>query len=76
MTIYEIKRLTADKYPHFFSRKTMRFFRQTLKMFKVKKLNEYEYLIYAIRPHGYTEHIFNAKNNSLTPLHQFPKKLY
>jgi hypothetical protein len=47
MTIYEIKEQTKKTAPHFFSRETMKFFNQRLKDFKVKKLNETQYLIYA-----------------------------
>lgn len=47
MTIYEIKEQTEKTAPYFFSKDTMSFFNQTLKSFKVKKLNETEYLIYA-----------------------------
>jgi len=34
-TIYEIKRLTAETQPYFFSRNTLKFFGQTMKDFKV-----------------------------------------
>jgi len=34
-TIYEIKRLTKESAPYFFSKDTMKFFNQTLKDFKV-----------------------------------------
>ena len=47
MTINEIKKRTQKTAPHFFSRDTMRFFNQKLKDFKVKKLNDTEFLIYA-----------------------------
>ena len=39
MTIYDIKRMSEDKAPYFFERKTLKFFNQTLKDFSVKKLN-------------------------------------
>ena len=48
MTIHEIKERTQKTAPHFFSRDTMKFFNQTLKDFKVKKLNENEFLIFAL----------------------------
>ena len=38
MTIHEIKERTKKTNPHFFSRDTMKFFNQTLKDFKVKKI--------------------------------------
>ena len=47
MTINEIKKRTQKTAPHFFSRDTMRFFNQKLRDFKVKKLNDTEYLVYA-----------------------------
>ena len=47
MEIQEIKERTKKTSPYFFSRDTMKFFNQTLKDFKVKKLNDTEYLIYA-----------------------------
>ena len=37
MTIYEIKELTKETAPYFFSKDTMKFFGQTLKDFRVKK---------------------------------------
>ncbi len=47
MTIYEIKEQTKKTSPYFFSKDTMKFFNQKLTDFKVKKLNDTEYLIYA-----------------------------
>jgi len=38
MTIYDMKRLSAAKQPYFFDYKTMRFFHQTLRMFKVRRV--------------------------------------
>jgi hypothetical protein len=37
MTISEIKRRTLDKSPYFFTRKTMKFFGQTMRSFSVSK---------------------------------------
>ena len=81
MTIYEIKEQTKKTAPHFFSKDTMKFFNQRLKDFKVKKLNETEYLIYAPtywynncesieeiingRLMGYTMRIFNTITKEL-----------
>jgi hypothetical protein len=76
MTIYEIKARTKETSPYFFSRKTMKFFGQTMKSFKVKKLNQYEYLIKAKiisinaytgkrKKEGYTQRIFDIRNNEL-----------
>ncbi len=47
MTIYKIKRLISDKKPHFFSRSTLKFFGQTLRDFKVTKINETQYRVIA-----------------------------
>lgn len=53
LTIYDIKRLTADTAPHFFDRDSMRFFNQTLKDFHVSKRPDGKYLIWAeSRWHG------------------------
>nr|BAR35661.1 hypothetical protein [uncultured Mediterranean phage uvMED] len=70
MTIYEIKEQTKKTAPHFFSRETMKFFNQRLKDFKVKKLNETEYLIYANsywngQLMGKTTRIFDTTTNDL-----------
>ena len=79
MDIYEIKRLTSKTEPYFFSRKTMKFFGQTLKDFKVKKQSDGRYLIkapcYNIKitylentyKTGYhiTKRYFNPVNNKL-----------
>ena len=47
MTIQEIKQRTKKTAPYYFSADTLNFFNQSLKDFKVKKLNDTEYLIYA-----------------------------
>jgi hypothetical protein len=70
MTIYEIKRRTAETSPYFFTRDTMRFFHQTLAMYRVRKLGG-KYLISApMRDHtgrrvGTTRRLFNPENNEL-----------
>jgi len=46
-TIYEIKRLTKEKAPYFFSKDTMKFFNQTLRDFKVKSLKDGRFKISA-----------------------------
>lgn len=46
-TIYEIKRATATNSPYFFERKTLKFFNQTMKGFKVKKSPTGRTFIYA-----------------------------
>ena len=49
MTIYEIKRRTKETSPYYFDKKTMRFFGQRLKDFKVRqcKNNKNIYLLTA-----------------------------
>jgi hypothetical protein len=46
-TIYEIKRLTTEKAPYFFSKDTMQFFNQTLRDFKVESLKDGRFKISA-----------------------------
>lgn len=46
-TIYEIKRLTKEKAPYFFSKDTMKFFNQTLKDFKVETMKDGRFKISA-----------------------------
>ena len=70
MKIQEIKERTKKTSPYFFSRDTMKFFNQTLKDFKVKKLNDTEYLIYAPsywngRLMGNSMRIFDTITNEL-----------
>ena len=68
LTIYDIKYRLLDA-PYFFSRTTMKFFHQTLKDFKVYKLNETTYKITAPMKDwngnivGETERIFNTLTN-------------
>lgn len=70
MTIHEIKRRTAQTSPYYFSRKTMKFFGQTLKSFSVRKQPDGRYLISAPmldngRKVGTSERYFNPINNEL-----------
>ena len=71
MTIYDIKRMSEDKAPFFFARKTMKGFGQTLKDFSVKKLNEERYYISApmrdSRGHqvGVTKRVFDVRTREL-----------
>lgn len=74
MTIYEIKRLTEKTEPYFFSRNTMKFFKQTLKDFRVYKLNKFEYLITAKSFAGnLTQRIFDIRTNELRLLNDNDK---
>lgn len=76
MTIYEIKRRTAETNPHYFDRGTLRFFGQTMRMFSVRKMSDGRYRIsapsYWDDPHthlprlmGYSVRAFNPANNEL-----------
>tara|TARA_Y100000310_G_C20107171_1_gene545451 strand:- start:134 stop:355 length:222 start_codon:yes stop_codon:yes gene_type:complete len=70
MTIYEIKRLTQETAPYFFSRDAMRFFGQTLKSFSVKKQDDGRYRVSASSGNNWdSEHetvrFFNPENNEL-----------
>ena len=73
LTIYDIKYLheSNTKPALYFSRSTMKFFHQTLKMFHVKKLNVNNYYIYANmynnegKKVGISERVFNTINNEL-----------
>ena len=66
MTIYEIKEKTKKTEPYFFSKKTMKFFDQTLKDFKVKKQNDGRFKISAKALYNHkTIRFFNPKNNKL-----------
>lgn len=65
-TIYEIKRLTKEKAPYFFSKDTMKFFNQKLKDFKVETMEDGRFKISA-DSFGDNETIrfFNPKTNDL-----------
>ena len=70
MTIYEIKERTKETAPNFFSRKTMKFFGQTMKDFKVEKQPDGKYRISASsgdnwKGHYLTIRYFNPETNKL-----------
>lgn len=72
MTIYEIKELTAKNEPYFFSHKTLKFFGQTLKSFKVTKEPDGRYRVSAPmrdsitgKNMGTTVRYFNPLTNEL-----------
>lgn len=71
LTIYDIKRLSIETSPYFFTRKTMKFFNQTLKDFKVFPEYKGRHTITAPRYDnqgkymGETVRYFNPKNNQL-----------
>ena len=72
LTIYDIKRLTSETSPYFFTPKTLKFFGQTMRSFSVKKQEDGRYLITAPivdrftgRVAGQTKRYFNPINNEL-----------
>ena len=70
ITIYDIKRLTAQTAPYYFDYRTMKAFGQTLKDFKVYKQPDGRYLITAPsringKIIGYSERYFNPETNEL-----------
>ncbi len=72
MSVYQIKRLTKETSPFFFSRGSLRFFGQTLKDFRVYKQKNGKYLLTApmfCGPGGHrcgtTERLFNPATNEL-----------
>jgi hypothetical protein len=71
LTIYEIKKRTAKTNPYFFSRKTMEFFGQTLKDFRIHKQADGRYRIEAPTYRGPdklnrpTVRYFNPSTNGL-----------
>jgi len=70
MTIYEIKRRTEETSHEFFTRQTLKFFGQTLKDFRVYKMDSKNYLIAApVRMRGkvigHTRRLFNTDTNKL-----------
>ncbi len=52
MTIYEIKEKTREKEPYFFDKKTLKFFDQTMKSFKVRTSPAGNIYIFAPRKFG------------------------
>lgn len=71
MTIHEIKRRVEARGSHFFDRKTLRFFGQTMKSFSVRKLTATTWLISAPiidkdrRFQGATVVMFDSTDDSL-----------
>jgi hypothetical protein len=73
LTIYDIKRLSEEKSPYFFSRKTLNFFKQKVSDFKVSRIGNDKFYIYANSfGNNVTERIFNPFTNELEhiPLNQ------
>lgn len=72
MTIYEIKNKTAETSPYYFTRNTLKFFGQTMRMFSVKKQSDGRYKIsapmydrYTGKQVGTSERFYNPANNEL-----------
>lgn len=72
MTIAEIKRKTQETAPYYFTRKTMQFFGQTMRDFRVSSQPDGRYLISApMRERntgkviGTSKRYFNPENNKL-----------
>ena len=72
LNIYDIKRLTSETSPYYFSRKTLQFFGQTMRSFSVKKQADGRILISAPMQDRFTgkivgtsERYFNPINNEL-----------
>jgi hypothetical protein len=71
MTIYQIKHATRNTAPEYFTRKTMRFFGQTLKDFSVRKQPDGRFRIaapmrnYEGKKIGVSVRFFNPENNKL-----------
>lgn len=70
LTIADIKRLTADTAPYFFTRETLKFFNQRMSDFKVSKDGDLYYVWAPMRDHngkqiGTTERWFNPSTNKL-----------
>lgn len=71
MTIYEIKQRTSETSPYYFTPKTLKFFHQTMRSFKVYKQSDGRFLIsapmkdYTGKVVGHSERYFNPINNEL-----------
>lgn len=76
MTIYEVKQRTKLTSPYFFSRQTLKFFRQTLKDFKVRKMADGKYMVTADwkdsrgKIGGETVRYFDPETNRLLKQHE------
>ena len=65
MTISQIKKLTAETEPYYFSRKTMRWWGQKMSDFSVSKCEDGRYRIQAPSKYGESVRYFNPSNNEL-----------
>lgn len=67
-TIHDIKRETAESSPYFFSTQTLKFFKQKLSSFSVKRYGNDKFYIYANYPGGTTQRIYNPFTKELERL--------
>lgn len=65
LTISDIKYLTQETAPYFFSRKTLQFFKQRVSDFKVTRQGNDKFYISAPRPYGKTKRVFNPFTREL-----------
>tara|TARA_R110001592_G_C13161730_1_gene748986 strand:- start:291 stop:548 length:258 start_codon:yes stop_codon:yes gene_type:complete len=70
LTISDVAQLTSETSPYFFDKKTMKFFGQTMRSFKVYKQDDGRYLITAPminggKKVGTTQRYFNPETNQL-----------
>lgn len=65
VTIYDIKYQTQETAPHFFTRKSMKFFNQKMSDFSVKRYGNDKFIIEAKRPYGKTTRVFNPFTREL-----------
>ena len=65
LRISDIKRLSTENAPNFFSRSQLRFFRQKMSDFSVTRKGDSEFYICAHRPFGKTERVFNPFTGEL-----------
>ena len=79
MTIYDIKYKTRETEPYYFTRKTMRFFGQTLRDFRVKKMVDGRYRISAPVRSRFSKQIVSESVRYFNPVtcqleHQWRRK--
>lgn len=65
LTISDIKYLTSETAPHFFTRSTLKFFRQKMGDFSVTRHGDDKFYISAPHQHGRTERIYNPFTRKL-----------
>tara|TARA_R110002153_G_scaffold380_1_gene1866 strand:+ start:2806 stop:3066 length:261 start_codon:yes stop_codon:yes gene_type:complete len=71
LTISDVAQLTSETSPYFFDKKTLKFFGQTMRSFKVYKQDDGRYLISAPiilnkgKQIGTTQRYFNPETNEL-----------